>query len=301
MDELEGKNILFYSENDEISKNIIKELEGSKLLNDQFYKFSVNNPRIRIPDMIKKLNVIPVIAVSGFDKLIKGPDALEWVKANTLNSSSQNGGYQYVDIQRNSELSTSFSGLGDTFKKSSASQSHNSEYNKGTEYASDIYCAPVSETSHIDTYDDNGPANSKQNEINRMFKSFKNSRQNELNSIRNEKEEQSNQFMQQQSRQFQNVYSDRSMPQLDFKHAQPTHSRQYTPHQSFNHPNEQLYNNNQLRQGLNGPPGPLGPSGPLGPPGQSGPLGPLGPSGNQQNFPSFTPFNSTSNGSYASW
>ena len=292
MDELEGKNILFYSENDEISKNILKELEGSTLLNDQFYKFSVNNPRIRIPDMIKNLNVIPVIAVSGFDKLIKGPDALEWVKANTLNSSSQNGGYQYVDIERNSELSTTFSGLGDTFKKSSASQSHNSEYNKGTEYASDIYYAPVSETSHIDTYDENGPANSKQKEINRMFKSFKNSRQSEINSIRNEKEEQGNQFMQQSdNRQFQNVYSNRSMPQLDFKHAQPTHSRQYNPQQSFNHPNEQLYNNNnQLRQGLNGPLGPLG---------QSGPLGPL--SRDQQNFPSFTPFNSTSNGSYASW
>ena len=181
--DLEGKNILFYSEHDALSKEILGILEKSPLLKEQFYKFSVNDRRIRIPMMIREAGVIPVIAVSGFNDLMKGPQALEWVKNNSL-SSSQGGGFEYVDITKAGQLSSSFSSLGDTFKASGASQSHNSEFNKGTGYADTSCYAAVGDASHIDTYMDDGPKKSmKEKELDMMLQKFKNSRQNEINNV----------------------------------------------------------------------------------------------------------------------
>ena len=181
--DLEGKNILFYSEHDALSKEILGILEKSPLLKEQFYKFSVNDRRIRIPNMIREAGVIPVIAVSGFNDLMKGPQALEWIKNNSL-SSSQDGGFEYVDISKAGQLSSSFSSLGDTFKTSGASQTHNSEFNKGTEYADTTCYAAVGDASHIDTYNDDGPKKSvKEKELDIMLQKFKNSRQNEINGV----------------------------------------------------------------------------------------------------------------------
>ena len=184
--DLEGKNILFYSEHDSISKEILQILDKSPLLKEQFYKFSINDRRIRIPTMIREAGVIPVIAVSGFNDLMKGPQALEWIKNNSL-SSSQNGGFEYVDISKAGQLSSSFSSLGDTFKASGASQSHNSEFNKGTGYADTSYYASVGDASHIDTYDEAGPKKSyKEQELERKLNQFKTSRQADIKSVNNQ-------------------------------------------------------------------------------------------------------------------
>lgn len=181
--DLEGKNILFYSEHDALSKEILGILEKSPLLKEQFYKFSVNDRRIRIPNMIREAGVIPVIAVSGFNDLMKGPQALEWIKNNSL-SNMQNGGFEYVDISKAGQLSSSFSSLGDTFKSSSASQNHNSEFNKGTDYADTTLYASVGDASHIDTYDEVSPKKSyKEQELERKLNQFKNSRQNDIKNV----------------------------------------------------------------------------------------------------------------------
>lgn len=181
--DLEGKNILFYSEHDALSKEILEILEKSPLLKEQFYKFSVNDRRIRIPNMIREAGVIPVIAVSGFNDLMKGPQALEWIKNNSL-SNMQNGGFEYVDISKAGQLSSSFSSLGDTFKASSASQNHNSEFNKGTDYADTTLYASVGDASHIDTYDEVSPKKSyKEQELERKLNQFKNSRQADIKNV----------------------------------------------------------------------------------------------------------------------
>ena len=181
--DLEGKNILFYSEHDALSKEILGILEKSPLLKEQFYKFSVNDRRIRIPNMIREAGIIPIIAVSGFNDLMKGPQALEWVKNNSL-SNMQNGGFEYADISKAGQLSSSFSSLGDTFKTSSASQNHNSEFNKGTGYADTTCYASIGDASHIDTYDEVGPKKSyKEQELERKLNQFKNSRQNDINNV----------------------------------------------------------------------------------------------------------------------
>ncbi|MDB4507409.1 hypothetical protein N9064_00805 [bacterium] len=184
--DLEGKNILFYSEHDDLSKEILGILEKSPLLKEQFYKFSVNDRRIRIPNMIREAGIIPVIAVSGFNDLMKGPQALEWIKNNSL-SSTQGSGFEYVDISKAGQLSSSFSSLVDTFKASSASQNHNSEFNKGTDYADTTCYASVGSVSHIDTYDEVGPKKSyKEQELERKLNQFKNSRQNDIKSVNNQ-------------------------------------------------------------------------------------------------------------------
>ena len=180
--DLEGKNILFYSEHDAMSKEILQILENSPLLKEQFYKFSVNDRRIKIPNMIREAGIIPIIAVSGFNDIMKGPQALEWVKNNSL-SSFQNGGFEYVDITKAGQLSSSFSSLGDTFKTSSASQNHNSEFNKGTDYADTVCYASIGDAPHIDTYDEGPKKSVKEKELDRMLNQFKNSRQEDISSI----------------------------------------------------------------------------------------------------------------------
>ena len=183
--DLEGKNILFYSEHDALSKEILGILEKSPLLKEQFYKFSVNDRRIRIPNMIREAGVIPVIAVSGFNDIMKGPQALEWIKNNSL-SNMHNGGFEYVDISKAGQLSSSFSSLGDTFKNSGASQNHNSEFNKGTDYADTTCYASVGNASHIDTYDEGPKKSYKEQELDRKLNQFKNSRQNDIKNVNNQ-------------------------------------------------------------------------------------------------------------------
>jgi hypothetical protein len=182
--ELEGKNILFYSENqnDILSAQCLEILKNSPLLNEQFYKFSVNNPKIKIPNMIRQQNITPIIAVSGFNELMKGPQALDWIKNNNLNSSKKNE-YDYVNIDKGQSLSSSFSSLGDTFTVSGASQNHNSEFNKGTDYADTSYYATVNEKSNIDTYEEQQNNSSKYNQNEKLFNNFKNARQQDLQQI----------------------------------------------------------------------------------------------------------------------
>ena len=276
--ELEGKNILFYSEsqNDTLSAQCLEILKKSPLLNEQFYKFSVNNPKLKIPNMIKQQNITPIIAVSGFNELMKGPQALDWIKNNNLNTLKKND-YEYVNINQGQSLSSSFSSLADTFKVSSASQNHNSEFNKGTDYADTSYYAPINEKINIDTYEEqNNSSKYTQNE--KLFNNFKNARQQDLQQInKNMKLDISNyqqslaqedtrkpkyehpvmqynpnignnntQYEQQQREQEFQKFLHQDSPMQNS--TQLTHSRQYNPSPSYSQ-NVQQSN----RQGFNSP------------------------------------------------
>lgn len=218
--DLQGKNILFYSESqsDTLSKEILKILKESPLLNEQFYKFSVNNPKLKIPELIVRTGVVPVIAISGFNELIKGPDALKWIKGNSLNANKELD-FEYVDVSKCSGSSSSFSSVGDTFKRSSMSQAHNADFNKGTEYADSSYYATLGDANKIDTFDENnGPAS----DSGRLFNNFKNNRERDVKNINSQMHNEMNQF-EQNSKNFNNVLQ----PQL-----------QYNPYLNSN-PNEQ--------------------------------------------------------------
>ncbi len=235
--DLEGKNILFYSEspNDTLSKEILKILKDSPLLNEQFYKFSINNQKLKIPELIKRTGVIPVIAISGFNDLIKGPEALKWIKGNCL-SNAKNGDVEYVDVAKSSGSSSHFSSIGDTFKRSSTSQSHNMEFNKGTEYADSSYYAPLEHGNRIETYDEQNLNN---NESERVFNTFKNSRQREVKNINSQAQNEMNQI-ENNARNF-----DQQEQFMQQQHNQMT----YNPYMNSN-PNEQQEREKKFQQFL---------------------------------------------------
>ena len=235
--DLEGKNILFYSEspNDALSKEILKILKDSPLLNEQFYKFSINNQKLKIPELIKRTGVIPVIAISGFNDLIKGPEAVKWIKGNCL-SNVKNNDVEYVDVTKSSGSSSQFSSIGDTFKRSSASQPHNMEFNKGTEYADSSYYASLDGGNRIETYDEQNLNN---NESDRLFNAFKNGRQRELKNINSQAQNEMNQF-ENNARNFDQ--------QQQFMQQQPSQIT-YNPYMNSN-PNEQQEREKKFQQFL---------------------------------------------------
>ena len=244
--DLEGKNILFYSEspNDTLSKEILKILKESPLLNEQFYKFSINNQKLKIPELIKRTGVIPVIAISGFNDLIKGPEALKWIKGNCL-SNTKNSDYEYVDVTKNSGSSSDFSSIGDTFKRSSASQPHNMEFNKGTEYADSSYYASLDGGNRIETYDEQ---NLNKSDSDRLFNTFKNSRQREIKNINSQAQNEMNLF-ENSTRNFdqQEHFMQHQMNQMN-QMNQPSQIT-YNPYMNSN-PNEQQEREKKFQQFL---------------------------------------------------
>ncbi len=111
-------------------------------------------------------------------------------KGNCL-SNTKNNDYEYVDVAKNSGSSSDFSSIGDTFKRSSASQPHNMEFNKGTEYADSSYYASLDGGNRIETYDEQ---NLNKSDSDRLFNTFKNSRQREIKNINSQTQNEMNQF-----------------------------------------------------------------------------------------------------------
>jgi len=76
-----GMNLLFYSRNpqDKVSGSILEALQKNPGLDKQFFKICVETAK-RIPQLVIRENVVPVVVASGFNKLIKGYDALTWIQ-----------------------------------------------------------------------------------------------------------------------------------------------------------------------------------------------------------------------------
>lgn len=94
MSGLQNKNIIFYSMVDEMSRQCLKEIDQNESLRKQFIKVCIHHPQnpsmpalIRLPKQVLKLkekNIIPVLAVAGFSKVILAGDALTWLQDNAL-------------------------------------------------------------------------------------------------------------------------------------------------------------------------------------------------------------------------
>ena len=143
-------NICFYSRrpDDKYSREILEELEKNKLLKSQCLLIDVDKEKI--PDKIKKLQIIPVLITNGINHPITGTAIITWLKNGSFQSNAN--GYQYGAID---EKQSDFSVLGDEFSKSDYNQYHNKEYNLGFLPKKDVLkeYSSRTENSHIDLYD----------------------------------------------------------------------------------------------------------------------------------------------------
>ena len=167
---MENKRILFYSTHptDTLSRQFLEELGKNKLLNDQFIKICVTDPNIKIPKKILEANTIPVVASPGFPDLIKGENALSWLRNNSFNGTSN--GFNYSDVSHSSkkDFSTNFTNLAeDEFQKTDYNQHYNDEYNLGFKIEDQVSAgfSKVKDNTHIVTYRDQSMPDEQNNKI----------------------------------------------------------------------------------------------------------------------------------------
>jgi hypothetical protein len=183
MDKQENKSILFYSThpNDLISRQFLEELNKNKLLNDQFIKICVTDPKITIPKKILEANSIPVVASPGFPDLIKGENALSWIRNNSFNG--KGNGFNYGDVSHSSkkDFSTNFTTLvEDEFQKTDYNQHYNDEYNLGfkIEDQNNVSAgfSKVKDNTHIVTYRDQSMSQEQDTKVNTELQNIINKR-----------------------------------------------------------------------------------------------------------------------------
>jgi hypothetical protein len=165
------KNLIFYSNRDNASLTLLQELVKNPLLDHQFVKICIDDPRVKIPKMILDFNKIPVIVCPSFGKPILGEDAFTWLKANNFSEKSH-GNMDFGNMTNNRDLSNEQSRLVDEFKETEYNGFHNKDYNHGfqTENRSvnSLYSDVQSQMggsqadpTRIETYDDMTKSESK--------------------------------------------------------------------------------------------------------------------------------------------
>jgi hypothetical protein len=99
MSGIQNKNLLFYSlhPNDALSKQCIEYLDKYPVLNKQFIRICIHDPRdynrppvnIRLPrivDECKHKGLIPLLAIAGLTEPVFAHAAISWMKESSLNS-----------------------------------------------------------------------------------------------------------------------------------------------------------------------------------------------------------------------
>ena len=122
-----GMNLLFYSQNpqDQVSSAILTSLSQNPQLDKLFIKICVEQAT-RLPRMVIKENVVPVVVVSGFDQIIKGYDALTWIQGSALGNSQE--GPMGMDLNTKDHQIYSTIGQED---QNSLQQFYHDQYNHG--------------------------------------------------------------------------------------------------------------------------------------------------------------------------
>ena len=192
---MEDKNVIFYSlhPNDADSKIFMELLAKNPGLDKQFIKICVypNIKGIPIPEIIRKINTVPVLIAAGFDKPIVGKNAVSWIQNNQFNSDNANG-FDYADIG-NGKFSSTCASLqdNDTNNLSSLDQFyHNDNYNTGFAKADNRSqtgnnFANVDSNNRIDTFADSGKKAGLTDVMKHKFDQLQMIRQNELGTADN--------------------------------------------------------------------------------------------------------------------
>lgn len=149
-----GKNLLFYSNhpNDHQSSDFLTELLKNPTLKRQFIMVCVNDRNIRIPEMIRSINRIPLLIISGLPKPIYGQEAISWLKNGNFQNKGNGFDYGSLDPGQNK-----YAVLSDENKPTEYNQFFNDGYNQGFSDSDNIInqqFASLSSDAGITTYDD---------------------------------------------------------------------------------------------------------------------------------------------------
>ena len=189
------KNVIFYSlhPQDQDSKTFMELLSKNPGLDKQFIKVCVypNIKNIPIPEIIRKINTVPVLIASGFEKPIIGKDAVSWIQNNPFNSDNANG-LDYADIGNGKFSSTCASLQDDGAGNSTLSQFYQIDnYNSGfapadnrTQTGNNF--AGLDNNNRIDTYSDTGAKKAQPDLMKQKMEQLQQMRNMDFNSDNNQ-------------------------------------------------------------------------------------------------------------------
>lgn len=180
-------NILFYSShpNDQLSREILQELNRNSLLKEQYLTVCVNSPGIQLPKIITDKNEVPVIVTRGFDKPISGEAALSLIREA---NSGKSGGLDYGDPNKANQVSEDHGILANEHDRTSYHQAFNEGWNQGAENDDRVLnsaFSPIEEgyqQNMVDTYEEKGKHNTKglKTQLDRKFKQMNFQRMKEV-------------------------------------------------------------------------------------------------------------------------
>ena len=181
------KNLLFYSNRDQASLAFLQELSKNPLLDKQFVKICVNDPRVKIPQRIIQYNKIPVVVCPGFDTPILGEDAFTWLQNNSFSEKS-NGVLDFGNIKDSKDFSSEHSTLVEEFKRTDYNGYHNDEYNLGfntdnkvvNSQFSNVQTQSQEDATRINTFEDNESKRGSKGVLDERMKTFQFHRDNDM-------------------------------------------------------------------------------------------------------------------------
>jgi hypothetical protein len=181
MSVIKDKNLLFYSvhPSDKYSQEFLTELNKVPLLKNQFILVCVNDPNIKIPEKIRKMNIVPVLVVPGLNNPILGPDAISWLK--NCNFQEKANGLDYGTLD---DPTFNCAYLDDEMKTSNHNQYFNSEYNHGFTDRDSILnqrFSNIKSDTHIETYENTGEMKKNMtDQLNNRLEQLKAQRENDV-------------------------------------------------------------------------------------------------------------------------
>jgi hypothetical protein len=192
MSGIQNKNLLFYSlhPNDALSKQCLEHLDKFPVLNKQFIRICIHDPRdfnrppqnIRLPRVVeqcKQRGLIPILAIAGLTEPVFAQAAISWMKESSLNSKA--------DLMASNIHGSGIADSCCTIEQ--ASQSGNSlfdtDYNIGFsngrgEFNKGYSSIEESCDNRIVTYDDGNDKRSASSEIAKRMEQLKFSREQDM-------------------------------------------------------------------------------------------------------------------------
>jgi len=178
-----NKNILFYSihPNDTNSKQFMTLLNKYSYLKQQFILVCVNDPNIKIPQIILDIGTTPVLLSQGhgFNKPIIGTDAVSWLENGNMQDKANGmdyGSFNDTDISQYAILSNEN-------VNSEYHQYHNADYNRGFDFKDaniNSNFSKLTENNHVETYDDSGEKKNNTIKLDKRLEELKSMRKAEV-------------------------------------------------------------------------------------------------------------------------
>ena len=152
MSSVKNKLLLFYNNPaNQLCQKFFQILDQYPGLKKQFIFICANDPRVNLPEIIRKINTYPVLIVTGINVPIVGEKTLSWLMNNSFATISESG-MEFGNLNEQSCSQFAQLSVGDT----EYNQYYNQDYNHGFNEQPSIinnFFSKTEDDHHVSVYD----------------------------------------------------------------------------------------------------------------------------------------------------